>query len=47
MRTYYWAGFVVSGDISPIMSDASCEKYSIGVLILLSLFGLYYFKKRK
>ncbi|WP_456441706.1 CHAT domain-containing protein [Psychroserpens sp.] len=45
MHPYYWAGFVVSGDISPIVSTSSYGKYIFGSLLLL--FGVYFLNKRK
>ena len=44
---YYWAGFIVSGDVSPIISPASGIIYVVlGALLLIT--GLFYlFNKRR
>jgi len=34
---YYWAGFVVSGDIEPISNSNSLWIYGLGILLLLGL----------
>jgi len=47
IHPYYWAGFVVSGDISPIISTSTYGKYIFGILLFLLLLGVYFFQKRK
>lgn len=43
---YYWAGFVVNGDISPIVSGTTIWLYVIlGIVILIGLFVFY--RRRK
>ncbi|QIE59708.1 CHAT domain-containing protein [Rasiella rasia] len=45
---YYWAGFVISGDVSPVKSNPQLSNYMIfgGVLVLVG-FGLYGYRKAK
>ncbi|MEE9363491.1 MAG: CHAT domain-containing tetratricopeptide repeat protein [Cellulophaga sp.] len=42
---YYWAGFVISGDITPITVTIPYEIYV--VLILVLLIGIYFFRKKR
>jgi len=43
---YYWAGFILSGDISSIMSPTPYGKYALwGSLVLI--LGAYFFRKKR
>ena len=41
---YYWAGFVISGDTSPIISLTPYSKYALGISVLI--LGIYFLRKR-
>lgn len=43
---YYWAGFIISGDITPIMSSTSYITYLILGSLFLILVGFYFFRKK-
>lgn len=42
---YYWAGFVVSGDVSPIVSENPVWWYVLGGVVVLG--GIFFFARRR
>jgi CHAT domain-containing protein/tetratricopeptide (TPR) repeat protein len=45
---YYWSGFIINGDVSPLSQESQCRWYILaGLLAMFLVFGFFYFRKMK
>lgn len=45
---YYWSGFIINGDVSPLSQESQCRWYILaGLLVFFLILGFFYFRTFK